>query len=167
MDVLLAYLPMKHIWLESDSGTQKQNLLLHQLKPIEQVNLSINNIPTPRAQNLPHKSSKFSIYFDKYKIMAGKTTHNLEFIKASAQFHAVGKIGFPQIPKSHFPSQASVVSLVPVIMASGSWTPEGNVTSLLNNDDRLFYQKSKDMYEFNINSWSEVKWFWNRIMELF
>jgi len=36
------------------------------------------------------------MYFDKYKIMAGQTNHNLEFIKASAQFHAVGKIGFPQ-----------------------------------------------------------------------
>ena len=84
------------------------------------VNLTINIFPVPRAQNLKHKSSKFLIYFDKYKIMAGQATHNLEFIKASAQFHAVGKIGFPQNPKSHFPSKASVVPLVPVIVASGA-----------------------------------------------
>jgi len=106
--------------ISSDSRTQKQHLLFHQLK---EVNLTINSIPTLRAQSLPHKSLKFQTYFDKYKIMAGKATHNLESIKASAQFHAVGKIGFPQIPKSHFPSQASVVSPVPVIMASGSGTP--------------------------------------------
>jgi len=68
------------------------------------VKLSINHIPIPREQKLSKKSSKFLICFDKYKIMAGQTTDNLEFIKASAQFHAVGKIGFPQNPKSHFPS---------------------------------------------------------------
>ena len=142
--------------ISPDSGTPKQHLLLDQLKWVRTNSTVetyfINSTPRPREQNLPYKSSKFPVYFDKYKIMAGQTTHNLEFIKASAQFHAVGKIGFPQIPKSHFPSQASVVSLVPVIMASGSWTPEGKVTSLLKNGDRLFYQKSKDMYEFNINS---------------
>jgi len=97
--------------ISPDSGPQKQHALFH-------------SIPTPRTQIfLQHKLSKFWTYFDKYKIMAEQATHNLESIKASAQFHAVGKIGFPQIPKSHFPSQASVVSLVPVIMASGSGTP--------------------------------------------
>ena len=75
--------------------------------------------------------------------MAGQATHNLESIKASAQFHAVGKIGFPQIPKSHFPSQASVVSPVSVIMASGSGTPEGKVTSLLKIDDKTFLSEKQ------------------------
>jgi len=93
--------------ISPDSETQEQHSLF-------------NSIPTPRTQNLPHKSSKFWAYCDKYKIMAEQATHNFESIKASAQFHAVGKIGFPQIPKSHFPSQASVVPLVPVIMASGT-----------------------------------------------
>lgn len=99
---------LNHIF--PDSGPQKHHALFR-------------SIPTPRTQNLPHKLSKFWTYCDKYKIMVGQATHNLESIKASAQFHAVGKIGFPQIPKSHFPSQASVVSLVSVIMASGSGTP--------------------------------------------
>ena len=80
---------------------KKQHLLLHRLKRVQtntlgEVNLAINSIRIPRAQNLTHKTSKFLMYFDKYKIMAGQTNHNLEFIKASAQFHAVGKIGFPQ-----------------------------------------------------------------------
>ena len=141
--VLLAYLHIR-IWLESYFSrfrNTKTNALFH-------------SIPTPRTQNLPHKLSKFWTYCDKYKIMAGQATHNLESIKASAQFHAVGKIGFPQIPKSHFPSQqASVVSLVPVIMASRSGTPVWRVTNIDYLSGNLTgksmeekWQKSKDYW---------------------